>query len=214
MTAAERTPEPAEISMQHAVSELEKVFETIYCERMQGLPIVNVALNVKAIGFRPWDGHWLGALVTPWFINLILLYRQAPRQTQIGASITHELPCGPMAFTFSYDPRLGSFATCSLLSPVLEIATQEHAEAIAGQAMRQLLQREPDDRHTESPAPEGVRHCLDAADVDPKTDDESGDRRRHPEIPSPSAGIPKYTRREFFRRLTSRPAKQIQGGGA
>ncbi len=43
--------------------------------RMRGLPIVNPALAVEAVGFAPWEGHWLGVMVTPWFINLTLLLR-------------------------------------------------------------------------------------------------------------------------------------------
>ena len=31
---------------------------------------VNPALAVEAVGFRPWEDHWLGVMVTPWFMNL------------------------------------------------------------------------------------------------------------------------------------------------
>ena len=40
---------------------------------MQGLGFVNPALRVEAVAFEPWDGHWLGVMVTPWSINLLLL---------------------------------------------------------------------------------------------------------------------------------------------
>ena len=36
---------------------------------MQGLAIVNPALEVEAVGFAPWQDHWLGVMVTPWFMS-------------------------------------------------------------------------------------------------------------------------------------------------
>ena len=34
---------------------------------------------LEAVGFAPWESHWLGVLVTPWCINLMLLPRDAPQ---------------------------------------------------------------------------------------------------------------------------------------
>ena len=31
------------------------------------------AIDVEAVAFAPWESHWLGAMVTPWCINLMLL---------------------------------------------------------------------------------------------------------------------------------------------
>ena len=42
---------------------------------MAGVPMLNPALRVQAVGFRHWQSHWLGVLVTPWFMNLMLLPR-------------------------------------------------------------------------------------------------------------------------------------------
>ena len=54
-------------------SRLEAAFGAVYEQRMQGLPFINAALAVEAVDFRPWNGHWLGVLITPWFMNLVLL---------------------------------------------------------------------------------------------------------------------------------------------
>ncbi len=45
--------------------------------RMDGLNFVNPAIDVEAVAFAPWESHWLGAMVTPWCINLMLLPRDA-----------------------------------------------------------------------------------------------------------------------------------------
>src|SRR6056297_4098139 len=41
--------------------------------RMRDLPFYNDSLSIEPVGFREWEGHRLGILITPWFINLILL---------------------------------------------------------------------------------------------------------------------------------------------
>ena len=134
-----------------AVVKLEAVFEGIYRDRMQGLPIVNPALQVRAIGFQAWRDNWLGALVTPWFINLILL----PDKTSmppgfdkpVGSDFVCELPCGSLTFTVNHETTLGRFAACSLMSPVLDIPTQQTAESIAREAMDCLFQERTQSEH-------------------------------------------------------------------
>jgi rubredoxin len=50
-------------------AQLESLFRQIADTRMQGIPILNPALQVQAIGFRQWDGPhgllWVGVLLTP-----------------------------------------------------------------------------------------------------------------------------------------------------
>ena len=40
---------------------------------MVGVPICNPALAVEAVGFRAFGPGWLGAVVTPWFLNALLV---------------------------------------------------------------------------------------------------------------------------------------------
>ena len=40
---------------------------------MAGLAVVNPALEVEAVEFARWEGRWLGVMVTPWSMNLVLL---------------------------------------------------------------------------------------------------------------------------------------------
>ena len=53
--------------------EVDARIDAIYRERMQGLPIVNPELSVEAVGFEPFEAHELGVLISPWFMNLVLL---------------------------------------------------------------------------------------------------------------------------------------------
>ena len=50
---------------------LERTFRAA-AARMAGLAVVNPALRVEAVGFAPWQGCWLGVVVTPWCMNLVL----------------------------------------------------------------------------------------------------------------------------------------------
>ena len=52
---------------------LESAFERVRRERMIDVPMLNPRLAVQAVGFRDWRGGWLGILITPWFMNLMLL---------------------------------------------------------------------------------------------------------------------------------------------
>ena len=67
---------------------LEQAFERVRTERMAGLPILNEQLRVEALGFRDWQAVRVGALVTPWSINLVILPRFLPR---LGVSLTAAL---------------------------------------------------------------------------------------------------------------------------
>ena len=48
---------------------LEQRFAQILDGPMRDVPMLNAALRVQAVGFRPWGAHWLGVLVTPWFMS-------------------------------------------------------------------------------------------------------------------------------------------------
>lgn len=58
---------------QAVAARLEFVFQRIERTAMGGIPILNPALCVSAVGVRQWQGEWLAVLVTPWFMNLVLL---------------------------------------------------------------------------------------------------------------------------------------------
>jgi Protein of unknown function (DUF3457). len=52
---------------------LETTFNEILDKRMRDLPVVNASLSVQAVGFNRFGEDWLGVLITPWFMNLMLL---------------------------------------------------------------------------------------------------------------------------------------------
>ena len=65
--------EPLSADEQTRIRTLVTVFTRIGEERMKDLGLYNPALAVEAVGFRPWNGWLAGILVTPWFMNFMLL---------------------------------------------------------------------------------------------------------------------------------------------
>jgi [NiFe] hydrogenase assembly HybE family chaperone len=123
---------------------LTRRFEDIYRESMHDLPIVNAALDVEAIGFRDFGGHSLGVLVTPWFMNLILLPADATWANIAGGdTVPIELPSGKLEMTVTHDERLGVYLSAVLFRSTSDISEQALARDIALEIMRDLFVEAP-----------------------------------------------------------------------
>ncbi len=114
-----------------AAQTLTTVFCDIHRERMADVPILNEALEVEAVGFERIDAGVLGVLVTPWFMNLMLLPAEADgfAGEQPGEKTIVPLPAGDYEFIAGNEAGIGDYRMCSLFSPVFEFA--DHATAVA-----------------------------------------------------------------------------------
>jgi [NiFe] hydrogenase assembly HybE family chaperone len=135
--ANEGAPDPAPA--------LQRAFETIHRTRMRDMPMCNHALQVEAVDFRRWNGLWLGALVTPWFINLMLL-QDAPQvwtRRRVGEKAVFAFPAGRFEFIAGREPLIdgvdGEYLSCSLFSPVFEFADHETARMAAQMSLAGLF---------------------------------------------------------------------------
>lgn len=118
---------------------LEQTFQAIERERMQGIPILNPNLQVKALGFKRWSTYRLGILLTPWFMNVLLLPEDTEQNFQVGAKQSVLLPSGEYEFIIGYETEIGFYLSCSLFSPVFEFENQAAAVATAEIALLNLL---------------------------------------------------------------------------
>jgi [NiFe] hydrogenase assembly HybE family chaperone len=126
--------------MQHVVNKLVRQFQVIDRERMQGLPFYNANLHVEALGFEEIEDGYIGALITPWFINLMLLFKQQPHNdVVIGRKVSHALPSGEYDFMVGDDDEIGRYDFISLASPVSIYQTQQQAQAFVMQKLRNYL---------------------------------------------------------------------------
>ena len=107
---------------------------------MRDLPIYNHALHVDALGFQVTDKGLLGVLITPWFINVMLLPQQKQKAPlPLGQRVTHELIAGEHAFTVGEDDELGHYDFLTLASPTLRYKSQQVARDAAQKALSKLL---------------------------------------------------------------------------
>lgn len=138
-------------------SRLNAAFRAI-ARRMDGLNFVNPAIDVEAVAFAPWESHWLGAMVTPWCINLMLLPRDTSRWTSLpqGRKLRYAFPAGEYEFISSRDDAVGEYQMCSLISPVLELPDHATARQVAELARAALL--DP----ANAPVPDAPRTTEDA----------------------------------------------------
>lgn len=126
--------------MTDTVAELVRHFEHIYVEHMQDLPIVNKSIQVEAVGFEGYEGHELGVLITPWFMNLVLLPAEdAWSDSAQGDASTIEFPSGPIEFTTSRDDVLGTYLTAVLFRSVSDLPDQAVARKVALEVMKELF---------------------------------------------------------------------------
>lgn len=145
--------------MQHLEIKLETVFRDIEIHRMQGMPVCNPVLKVKAIGFQQWGEYYFGVMMTPWFMNLMLIPRDPALtiQDSPGSKSRHAFPSGHFEFVHAKEEALGHFQVCSLFSPMFEFADQETAistalEVIAGiMETQDLGEKEKSHENQENP---------------------------------------------------------------
>ena len=136
-------PHPAD-RLNDRVAQLAALFMHIAHTRMSGVPVLNAALQVEALGFEclpagGGDAAGLGILITPWFMNLVLLPLQRDDSAaQVGR--THEALLAGQRFEFigAHEAALGAFAACSLFSPMFEFADQPTARATALEVLAHL----------------------------------------------------------------------------
>lgn len=125
---------------------LEATYREIAETRMDGVPIMNRALDVAAVGFEPFGAYHLGVMLTPWFMNLMLLPQDAEAYAEgaprVGDKLTLALPAGQVEFIIGYEESMGHSLSCSLFSPVFEFAQQEVAVETAEAALKEILNPE------------------------------------------------------------------------
>lgn len=144
---------------------LERVFAAIQATRMADVPILNPRIAVRAIGFREVGADAIGALITPWFLNLVVVPLEAGALdgAGIGETVHRVLPSGRFPFIVGEEPAFGRFAMCSLFSPVLEFDSQEAAIVAAEAALAEVFNGET----SATPSPDRLMDALARGHIRP-----------------------------------------------
>lgn len=120
---------------------VEAAFSRIQQECMVDVPILNPALSVEAIDFQRWQGHWLGMVVTPWCMSLLLLPGSTDNWISTGENKRRfvKFPAGDFAFLGGNETELGEYQSCSLFSPMGKFSSQSEATMTARASLVGLL---------------------------------------------------------------------------
>ncbi len=128
---------------QAVADSLVQAFERIQQEEMQDIPLLNPLLRVEALGFREYQGRVIGIIITPWFMNLIMLPGEEDDwdDLQLGDKQRHEFPANTYTFLVNEIDGIGRYLSNSLYSPMNEFYDQDHAMAAAKSFLDLLMVR-------------------------------------------------------------------------
>ena len=136
-----------------ATAQLVAHFRKIHTERMLDMPFLNSRLEVGAVGFREFGEHAVGVLVTPWFMNLVLLPgEQEWSQLAQGSVVEVALPGSDIEFNVSHDDDFGTHLSAALFSSVADFPDQDTAVAIATEIVHQLFEPKSEPKSEEAPS--------------------------------------------------------------
>ena len=120
---------------------VEEAFFRIQREQMADVPILNNTLSVEAVDFQRWQGHWLGIVVTPWCMSVLLVPGSPENWVSTGDNKRRFVgfPAGDFAFLGSTETELGEYQSCPLFSPMGQFASQAEATMTARASLIALL---------------------------------------------------------------------------
>jgi [NiFe] hydrogenase assembly HybE family chaperone len=148
-------------SLRARTDALVALFDNVAQARMAGIPILNPALHVEALGFELCEGDGaeaggthgaVGVLVTPWFMNLVWFpLERIDQPHRAGSSRVHQVGAECFDFIAGHEATFGSYEACSLFSPMFEFPDQAAASA-TGAAVLAALRQPPAPAPVATPA--------------------------------------------------------------
>jgi len=117
-------------------------FTEVWHGRMRDVPMVNKMLHVQAVGFQLHEGRPLGVLISPWFMNLVLLAAEGEDWSALvpGEKEVIGFASGDYEFIHNTRETVGGYKACSLFSPMGEFRSQAQAVEVAEAVMVALFQ--------------------------------------------------------------------------
>ena len=124
-----------------APARFEAAFREIHAGKMKGVPFVNESLGVKAVGFGIHEDRVIGVLVTPWFMNIVLLPAEGEDWSALrtGERELIDFPSGTYEFLAANRPEPGPYKACSLFSPMFDFSSMLQAVETAQAVLPGLL---------------------------------------------------------------------------
>lgn len=115
-------------------------FEHIHDQHMRGLPILNPELTVEVVGIRDLEQTMVCALITPWFMNLILRSEAgAWDDAAEGELLSFDLPHESLDFTVCRDNDIGTYLSAALFRTMTDFPDQRIAREVAQETLKRLF---------------------------------------------------------------------------
>ncbi|MGB0694656.1 MAG: [NiFe]-hydrogenase assembly chaperone HybE [Rhodospirillaceae bacterium] len=212
--------DPALLALQKATPDCEALVDRLVAEfidihrgKMRDVPFCNAALEVEAVGFRPWEGHYLGVLIAPWFMNLVLL--PGPNEDwsaeHVGTKKFYIFPSGIYEFTHASAGLAGPFKGCSLFSPMGDFDTHEGAVAVARAICTALFDSDNREETTRSSEIRTLREQEAEADAEAEAAAAAAEAQAEADTTAaPDAEPAQISRRAMFTGQDSVPSSQDQ----
>lgn len=120
---------------------LEAAFHAVAADGMRDLPFFHSQMPIRACGFQLFEQQWVGCMLTPWMLSLMVLPgpKQRWESRQIGEKLALALPCGNVSFTLGEIDGCGQYLACSLMSPLESSLGADQALALAENSTRMAL---------------------------------------------------------------------------
>ena len=127
--------------MEKCLSKRVSPFKQLGDEHILALPIYHRPLQVEAVDFQLWAQGWIGVLITPWFMNVMLLPRDKDQWQSLAMGQKHmqKLPSGEQEFVVGGDAELGSYLFRSLASPMVLFPSKRGARQAPHAALQRLM---------------------------------------------------------------------------
>ena len=115
-------------------------YERIAQQEMQALPFYHPAMPIVA-ECTLFEGQWLGCVLTPWMLSLVVLPGPDQRWPVRSSSdrLALQLPCGNMTFMVGELPETGQLLACSLMSPLDPHLGAEQGRSLVSSTLKMLL---------------------------------------------------------------------------
>lgn len=145
------TPSASPVQLAARMQALVDFYRHVQTERMAGIPLLNPALSVEAVGFE-WaspveegaEPVAEGVLITPWFMSLLRLpSMNLPHGHRVGCKFVRNFGSERFDFIGAHDPAIGYHETCALFSPMNGFTGQDLARETA-QASLALVRPQPE----------------------------------------------------------------------
>ncbi len=123
---------------------IRQTFENIYQQRMADVPVCNNKIKVSILDLQYWNDNILGILITPWFMNLMLLPVDSDNWDEKNELETeiHIFPSGKYQFITAFEEDIGKYQSCSIFSPMFEFSDNNAAIETAKAVMNELMNAE------------------------------------------------------------------------